>query len=176
MIKTLEPGMSTTMRPQGKGPGAVQPARRALTVAEETLMVARKPDYFVKIPTQRGFQMFRVSDIVRIETHSYFVKTHNKAAGNGDGNSTHLYTTWGGCFQMNRKIADWIKLLAPAGSFRQAHQSHLINTRHIRRLYDEDGMVVEMVNGDLVPVSVRRKSELIDELEGTVLPNSPGII
>lgn len=170
MIKTLEPNMASKLPPGEQASVNFQPNRLRFTLAAETI-ATRRPDFFVKIPTQRGFQMFRVSDIVRIETHSYFVKTHNKAAGNGDGNSTHLYTTWGGCFQMNRKIADWIKLLAPAGSFRQAHQSHLINTRHIRRLYDEDGMVVEMVNGDLVPVSIRRKTELIDELEGAVLPN-----
>ena len=119
---------------------------------------------FVKIPTLKGFIMFRVSDILRIETHSSYAKKKGIGVKNGDGNSTHIFTKWGGHFRMARKICDWKKMLEPGGDFLQTHQSHLVNSHHIRQVYDEDGTVVELVNGHTVPVSGKFKVAVLNSL------------
>ena len=134
----------------------------------EVMQAIRHSPVFIKVPTRKGFEMFQTQDIVRIETHSYFARRKDMPVKNGDGNSTHVYTLWeNGHFRMARKISEWKRLLERAGKdFIQTHQSHLINFQHIRRVYDNDGMVVEMKNGDVVPVAERYKVSLMRRLQG----------
>ncbi|MCB0597071.1 MAG: LytTR family transcriptional regulator DNA-binding domain-containing protein [Lewinellaceae bacterium] len=127
-------------------------------------LIAHSEKSFLKVSTKRGFVMFRSSDILRIETHSSYAKRKGGEARNGDGNLTHIFTKWGGHFQMARKVCEWKALLKPEDSFLQTHQSHIVNTQHIRRVYDEDGMVVELVNGEAIPVSRKFRGEVMSRL------------
>lgn len=49
--------------------------------------------------------------------------------------------------------------------FERIHQSHLINVEHIRKYIPRDGGYVVLSNGDHVPVSQRKKTELLALLE-----------
>lgn len=51
--------------------------------------------------------------------------------------------------------------ILPSGHFLRSHKSYLINTQHIIR-YDKRESTLELVNGQRVPVSVRRRELLIN--------------
>lgn len=50
-------------------------------------------------------------------------------------------------------------------SFIRVHQSHLVNLKYVKAYEKKDGGYLIMQNGDHVPVSVRKKSEVIKALE-----------
>ncbi len=55
------------------------------------------------------------------------------------------------------------KILQPHG-FSRVHQSHLINEDYIHAFIKKDGGYLKMNNGDEVPVSVRKKAEVMEML------------
>ncbi len=55
------------------------------------------------------------------------------------------------------------KILQPHG-FSRVHQSHLINNEFIHAFIKKDGGYIKMNNGDEVPVSVRKKAEVMELL------------
>jgi two-component system LytT family response regulator len=55
-------------------------------------------------------------------------------------------------------------LLKPAG-FLRIHQSHLINLQYISAFIKTDGGYLMLKNGENVPVSVRKKAEVIEILD-----------
>ncbi len=55
------------------------------------------------------------------------------------------------------------KILEPHG-FSRIHQSHLINIEYIHAFLKKDGGYIKLNNGDEVPVSVRKKAEVLDLL------------
>lgn len=64
------------------------------------------------------------------------------------------------------KVLKEYESLLPDDTFIRCHQSYLINVRHLKKLY-KDGQA-EMANGDVIPVSDRKKQALIDWIEGIV--------
>jgi two-component system LytT family response regulator len=55
-------------------------------------------------------------------------------------------------------------MLQPHG-FLRVHQSHLVNTNYIHAFLRKDGGYLKMNNGDDVPVSVRKKAEVMELLD-----------
>ena len=55
------------------------------------------------------------------------------------------------------------KILQPHG-FARVHQSHLVNNDYIHAYLKKDGGYLKMNNGDEVPVSVRKKAEVMELL------------
>jgi len=51
-------------------------------------------------------------------------------------------------------------------TFLRVHQSHLVNSRHIKAFNKQDAGIVIMSNGDEVPVSVRKKVVITQFLSG----------
>jgi len=49
--------------------------------------------------------------------------------------------------------------------FIRVHQSHLVNLEHLESFEKKDGGYIKMKNGDIVPVSVRKRPELVKALE-----------
>ena len=49
--------------------------------------------------------------------------------------------------------------------FKRVHQPHLINTEFIHEYVRKEGGYHKMRNGDIVPVSVRNKAEVIEMLD-----------
>ena len=49
-------------------------------------------------------------------------------------------------------------------SFFRTHQSHLVNMDYIQEYIRKDGGYLKMKNGTTVPVAVRRRSDLLEQL------------
>ncbi len=115
----------------------------------ETLRDNRR-DQFHKIvlPSQSGYQFVKLEDIVRCES---------------DSNYTNFYLTNGKRMMISRTLKHVEELLGDEEFFR-IHQSHLINLRHVRSYLKGRSGQVEMDDGSVLDVSVRRKAALMEKI------------
>lgn len=82
-----------------------------------------------------------------------------------DGNYTKFYITGKSPILVTRTLKDFDRLLKGA-AFIRAHQSHLVNSKHINEFVKVDGGYLVMKDGAKVPVSTRKRSSVIQQLEG----------
>lgn len=82
-----------------------------------------------------------------------------------DGNYTKFYIAGKSPILVTRTLKDFDRLLKVAG-FIRAHQSHLVNAKHISEFVKVDGGYLVMKDGSKVPVSTRKRSSVIQQLEG----------
>ncbi len=103
----------------------------------------------IALNTSEGIYLKNLTDIIRIES---------------DGNYTLVYTTdLNKPIMMARTLKDFEAQLND--SFVRIHFSHLINLNHLDQYRPKDGGLVVMNNGDVVPVSARKKGKLISALK-----------
>ena len=77
-----------------------------------------------------------------------------------DKNYTHFYTISNGKIVVSKTLKEYEELLTDFG-FLRAHQSHLINLNFIKRFDKSDGGVLVMKDNSKVPVSFRKREELM---------------
>jgi two-component system, LytTR family, response regulator len=123
--------------------------RERLHVLKEGLGEPRSQDNKIAVPTNDGLEFLLISDIIRIESISYYSK---------------LFLANGQVTLVTRLLKDFEELLAPYRFFR-VHNSHLVNLRYIRKFSRSEGGQVVMENGDVVDVSRRRREEFLKYLQ-----------
>jgi two-component system LytT family response regulator len=99
----------------------------------------------IALHTAEKIQICDIKDIIRCEA---------------DINYTHFSLKGGSSVLVTKTLKHFNQLLSPAGFFR-VHQSHLINLAEVKEYVKADGGYIVMTNGDRVPVSSRKKSEVI---------------
>jgi len=75
-----------------------------------------------------------------------------------------FYLADGTKLTISKPLKDYDELLNEHGFFR-IHKSHLVNLAHIRRFERSEGGYVIMVDNSKIPVSFRKRDELINALE-----------
>lgn len=99
--------------------------------------------------TQEKILLAEIADIVRCES---------------TGNYTHFYFADGSKILVTKTLKEYDKLLEEH-HFVRVHQSHLINAQLIREYIKTEGGYLVMKDGSEVPVSVRKKPEVIKLLD-----------
>ncbi|MDZ7848240.1 MAG: response regulator [Owenweeksia sp.] len=89
-----------------------------------------------------------ISDIIRCES---------------DVNYTHFRLVNHSDILVTKTLKQFDQLLTPIG-FLRVHQSHLINPKEVKEFVKADGGYLVMTNGDRVPVSNRRRQEVIQKI------------
>lgn len=115
-----------------------------------TLSNAISTESKIALNTGDGIHLKRLSEIVHIQS---------------DGNYTKFFLV--GVKRpllISRKLKDFEELLAQSG-FVRIHYSHLININHLESYHSKDGFYVIMSNGDSIPVSTRKKANLLEILQ-----------
>ena len=102
----------------------------------------------IVLPTQEGYQFLEVIDIVRCEA---------------DSNYTAFFLVDGQRAFVSKTLKHVEELLGDRDFFR-IHQSHLINLRHITKYIKGKSGQVEMADGSVLDVSVRRKAALLEKI------------
>ncbi|MEM0996943.1 MAG: LytTR family DNA-binding domain-containing protein [Bacteroidota bacterium] len=102
----------------------------------------------IAVPDAEGMTFVRIDGIV-----------HCRA----DKNYTELHLRDGRCVTASRTLKHFEGLLPPEVFFR-VHQSHLVNLRLVARFERQDGGVVQMEDGTQIPVSRRRREQLLQRL------------
>jgi len=123
--------------------------RERLHVLKDGLGEPRSQENKIAVPTNDGLEFLSISDIIRIESVSYYSK---------------LFLVSGQVTLVTRLLKDFEELLAPYRFFR-VHNSHLVNLRYIRKFSRSEGGQVVMENGDVVDVSRRRREEFLKYLQ-----------
>lgn len=103
----------------------------------------------ISISTEHGVRLLEKKDIIRIEA---------------DGSYSKVVMFNGEKILISKSLARFEELLQLDG-FKRVHQSHLINLNAVSAFKTEDGGILCMENEDQVPVSRRKKSELISVLK-----------
>jgi|ERR1051326_5070576 two-component system LytT family response regulator len=99
--------------------------------------------------TQDKIHIVNISDIVRCEANV---------------NYTEFYFNGGKKLLVTKTLKDFDEMLSDNGFFR-VHQSHLVNTHYIKEFIKGDGGYLIMNDGSNVPVSSRKRAEVVKMLE-----------
>lgn len=116
-------------------PDALQHVRRALADR-------------MTIPTSEGFHVLVPSEIVRCES---------------DGNYTRFHLLNGERIMASRTLKEFDGQLEPHG-FMRVHLSHVVNMAQVKMYLHRDGGTLLLRDGQEVPVSHRRRQEVIEAL------------
>lgn len=115
----------------------------------ESLKSGGKSQTRLALHTQEKIHVVNIIDILRCESNVNYTEFHFK-----DGKKLLVTKT----------LKEFEDLLNDHGFFR-VHQSHLINTASIREFIKTDGGSIRMENGDVVPVSTRKRPQVLEMIE-----------
>ncbi|NLB02162.1 MAG: LytTR family transcriptional regulator, partial [Bacteroidales bacterium] len=100
----------------------------------------------IVLKTQESIHIVKLSDIIRCEA---------------DHNYCTFYFVNGKKIVVSRKLGEFEEMLNGLFFFR-THQSHLININHILSFEKNEGGYLKMADNSSVPVSKRKKEELLE--------------
>lgn len=90
---------------------------------------------------------------------TYIVNTSEIVRCESDNNTTRFFLTDGNQVRVNRTLKEFDEMLNECG-FLRCHQSHLVNQQHIEKISRFPESVITMNNGDVVPVSFRKRRSI----------------
>lgn len=102
----------------------------------------------ITVPTSEGFHVLAPGEIVRCES---------------DGNYTRFHLMNGDKVMASRTLKEFDTQLEPHG-FMRVHLSHLVNMSQVKMYLHRDGGTLVLANGHEVPVSHRRRNEVVEAL------------
>ena len=115
----------------------------------ESLKNNHKPHERLALHTQDKIHIVNINDIIRCVSNV---------------NYTEFYFQNGKKLLVTKTLKDFEDLLCDQGFYR-VHQSHLINTKYIKEFIKTDGGYLLMNDGSNVPVSTRKRPEVMKMLE-----------
>ncbi len=127
----------------------IQPNKERLDILKQTLSSPEKKPDKISLHTLDKISIVNLDDIIRCES---------------DSNNTMFYLKEGKKVFVTKTLKYFSDLLKPYG-FLRVHQSHLVNLQYINAFIKTDGGYLMLTNGKSVPVSVRKKAEVIDVLD-----------
>lgn len=98
--------------------------------------------------------------VLKDKDNIYFIKVNDIIRCRAEGPYTEFFISNGQKITISKNLKEYDELLEPYG-FVRAHHSHLINVRKISRFDKTDGGNLIMENKDEVPVSQRKKEQLM---------------
>lgn len=101
----------------------------------------------ITLNTQEEVRLVRKDQIVRLEAM---------------GNYTHFHLVDDSKVLVTKTMKEYEKTLGPA--FIRVHQSHLVHKLFIKAYVKSEGGYLELINGQTVPVSFRKKAQVIEAL------------
>ena len=102
----------------------------------------------IALPTENGFELLKTNAILYCEADSNYCKIVCL-----NGKSIVL-----------SKTLKYIEELLPKSIFHRIHKSYLVNLNYVSRFNKTNELLVELCNGETLPVSVRKKDEFINAI------------
>lgn len=118
-----------------------------LKVLVENLKSINQPKK-IALPTAEELHFVSIDEIVRCK---------------GENNYTMFFLTNGKSILVSRTLKEWDDLLS-SHQFIRTHQSHLINTIHVKSYVKKDGGYILMNDGSMVSVSKHKKEQTLNKL------------
>ncbi|MEO1011632.1 MAG: LytTR family DNA-binding domain-containing protein [Bacteroidota bacterium] len=127
----------------------IQPHPERLQVLKETMAAPERKPERISLHTLDKIIIVNLDDIVRCQS---------------DSNNTIFYLTDQRKIFVTKTLKYFSDMLG-GYQFLRIHQSHLVNLRYISAFIKTDGGYLMLKNGENVPVSVRKKAEVIEVLD-----------
>jgi two-component system LytT family response regulator len=89
-----------------------------------------------------------------------FVEISNICRCESDDNYTHFFLNNGEKMTVSKTLKEFEELLVDYG-FIRIHQSHLVNSSHIKSYQKSDGGYITMNDGTVIPISRTKRNEII---------------
>jgi len=102
----------------------------------------------IALQTTEGISIFEIKSIIKCSSES---------------NYTCVYFENGKKMLFSKTLKDFEELLSSSG-FERIHHSHLINLNHLTNFVNKDGGYVVLSDKSTLPVSQRKRSQLIESL------------
>lgn len=104
----------------------------------------------IALPTSEGIEFFDVNDILRCEAERAYCCFHLKT---------------GKKVMVSRSLKEYEDILNEANFFR-IHKSNMVNVNHVTKYLRGKGGFVQLTDGSLVAVAIRKKDEFLKYLSG----------
>lgn len=111
---------------------------------------ANKENKKVTLQNSDGIYVTNIKDIIHIEAY---------------GNYTKVHVTYQKLpLVISKTLKEFEKLFSQDG-FLRTHHGHMININHVRKLVSKDGGYLIMTNDREIPISQRKKSDVMTQIE-----------
>lgn len=127
----------------------IQPERKQLSVLQESITNPSNTPKKISLHTLDKIVVVDLEDIIKCKS---------------DNNYTTFYFKNGSKLMVTKTLKYFADLLKES-HFLRVHQSHLINTKYIKEYIKSDGGYLVLKDKSTVPVSVRKRTEVIEALE-----------
>lgn len=102
----------------------------------------------IAFPTESGFELIKTTSILYCEA---------------DSNYCNIICLDGKKITLSKTLK-YVEELLPSSIFQRIHKSYLVNLNYVNRFNKTDEFLVELTNGESLPVSVRKKEEFINAI------------
>jgi two-component system LytT family response regulator len=126
----------------------IQPNREQLTVLQEYIKHPNTSIQKISLHTSEKIIVVQLSEIIRC---------------NSDNNYTTFHLENGQKILVSKTLKYYADMLKEH-QFLRVHQSHLINTKYIKEFIKSDGGYIILKDKSNIPVSVRKRTEVIEAL------------
>lgn len=127
----------------------INPSDESIHLLNETISTPDELPRRISLHTLEKIIVVEIQDIVHCQS---------------EANNTIFYIKDRPKVFVTKTLKFFDNIFQPHG-FARVHQSHLINPEYIHAFIKKDGGYIKMENGDEVPVSVRKKAEVMELLE-----------
>ncbi|MBO6605307.1 LytTR family DNA-binding domain-containing protein [Psychroserpens sp.] len=127
----------------------IRPDQERINILKETLIAPEKKPNKISLHTLDKIIIVNLDDIIRCESDSNNTMFHLK-------DKRKIFVT---------KTLKYFSDMLKSYGYLRVHQSHLVNLQYISAFIKTDGGYLMLNNGENVPVSVRKKAEVIEILD-----------
>lgn len=127
----------------------ISPNKERIDILKDSLTTPQHRPSKITLSTLEQITVVNIDEVIRCESDSNNTIFYMK-------DQTKIFVT-----KTLKTYADMLKDV----DFLRVHQSHLVNLQYIKAFIKTDGGYLLLKNGDKVPVSVRKKAEIIAYLE-----------
>jgi two-component system, LytTR family, response regulator len=124
-------------------------SNKSLDILKETLRSPERLARRIALHSLEKISIVEIDDIIRCEA---------------DMNNTKFFLHNGDTIFVTKTLKYYEDLLSEH-TFLRVHQSHLVNHRFIQAFLKKDGGYLQLKNNHIVPVSVRRKTEVMELID-----------
>ncbi len=132
-----------------KASGMISESTESLDLLKETINNPSQLPSRISLHSQDKISVIEIDKIVRCES---------------DGNNTIFFLETGEKIFVTKTLKSFDTLFVDH-PFMRVHQSHLVNLNYIQEYVRKEGGYLKMKNDDIVPVAVRKKTEVIAMLD-----------
>ncbi|MCL7763420.1 LytTR family DNA-binding domain-containing protein [Polaribacter sp. Z014] len=131
-----------------KAQSQIQPDKEQLHVLQEAVTAPNNKPSKISLHTSEKIIVVNIEDIIRCKS---------------DNNYTTFYFKDNYKILVSKTLKYYADMLKEVG-FLRVHQSHLINTTYIKEFIKSDGGYLMLTDNSSIPVSVRKRNEVLEVL------------